>query len=228
MLSIVLIEPVHPANIGAIARVMANFNFSRLILVRPKCNYLDKEAIVRAKHSALKILKNAKIVDSFPENFDYVIGTSAIIGTDYNIARSPLNPEKGAEKISKIKDKNIAIVFGREGIGLKKEEIERCDFMITIPTSENFKTMNISHAAAVIFYEINKRIGKDRIKEKIPLIGKKEKKILLSLIDDALQKMDFTTNKKRETQRKVWKRIIGKSEMTKREFMALCGFFKKI
>lgn len=229
MISIILIEPEHPANIGAVARVMANFGFERLVLINPKCNYLDPEAILRAKHSALNILKNAEIVVfSKLNDFDYLIGTSSIIGTDYNISRSPLNPETGAKKIAGIKNKKIAIIFGREGIGLKKKEIEMCDFMITIPTSERFKAMNISHAVAIVLYEINKAIGKERVNEKIPVVGKKEKEVLLNLINDALEKMKFATREKKETQKRAWKRIIGKSSMTRREFMALCGFFKKI
>ncbi len=229
MISIILIEPEHPANIGAVARVMANFDFDKLILINPKCNHLEPEAILRAKHSALGILRNAKIENPSKLNdFDYLVGTSAIIGTDYNILRSPLNPEIGARKIAEIKNKKIAVLFGREGIGLKRNEIEMCDFTITIATSERFKAMNISHAVAIVLYEITKVIGKDRIKEKIPLAGKKEKDVLLNLIYNALEKMEFATKEKRETQKRAWKRIIGKSSMTKREFMALCGFFKKI
>jgi len=41
MISIVLIEPEVPGNVGAIARSMANFDFSRLVLVKPNCNYLS-------------------------------------------------------------------------------------------------------------------------------------------------------------------------------------------
>ena len=174
MISVVLMEPEHPANIGAVARAMANFDFDNLILINPKCNHLDPEAILRAKHSALKILKNARIENSSKLNgFDYLIGTSAIIGTDYNIPRSPLNPEIGARKIAEIKNKKVAILFGREGIGLKKNEIGLCDFMITVATSEKFKAMNISHAASIIFYELFKKIGKEKVSEHIITATKK-------------------------------------------------------
>jgi len=57
---------------------------------------------------------------------------------------------------------------------------------------------------------------------------KKDKKILLKLINQSLNKLKFSTKDKKETQKKLWKRIIGKSYLTKREFQAMCGFFKKI
>ena len=86
MISVILIEPEHSSNVGAVARAMANFDFAELVLINPKCNHLDKDAILRAKHSALKILKNAKVKDfSYLKQFDYLIGTTAKIGTDYNI-----------------------------------------------------------------------------------------------------------------------------------------------
>jgi len=220
MTSVILVEPEHPSNIGAVARVMANFGFKKLILINPKCNHLDNEAILRAKHSALKILKNSELADfSVFDRFDTVIGTSAIESMDYNVMRSPLNPEQMRKFIAK----NTAIVFGREGKGLKNNEIAMCDFIAKIPTSKSYRTMNISHSAAVILYEISK------IKEnKIMLATRKEKGILLKQIKKSADKMDFATKDKKETQIKVWKRVIGKALITRRELQALFGFFKKI
>jgi len=222
MTAVILVEPEHPSNIGAVARVMANFGFKKLILINPRCNHLDNEAILRAKHSALKILKNAEISDfSALGRFGTVIGTSAIESIDYNVMRSPLNPEQ----MKKFATKNTAIVFGREGKGLKNNEIAMCDFIVKIPTSKSYRTMNISHSAAVILYEISRT----RIKEdKIRLAAKKEKDILLRQIKKSVENLDFATKDKKETQIKVWKRVIGKALITRRELQALFGFFKKI
>lgn len=46
---------------------------------------------------------------------------------------------------------NIALLFGREGDGLNNQEIEQCDILVTIPTSDEYPIMNITHAAAIIF-----------------------------------------------------------------------------
>ena len=150
MLSIVLIEPSTPGNIGFIARAMKNFGLKDLILINPKCE-LKKEAIWYAKHAKDIIKKSKTKPFSYLKKFDYLIGTTAIIGSDYNIPRSPLTPKQLASELSKInlKKTNIALIFGREGSGLNNKEIQMCDFIVTIPTSKKYPTMNISHSASI-------------------------------------------------------------------------------
>lgn len=231
MLSIVLIEPEYPSNIGAIARAMANFDFNDLVLIHPKCNHLDKEAILRAKHSSFKILKNAKIRDfSYLNSFDYLVGTTSRIGTDYNIPRSPINIERFLKILNKINNKKakIALLFGRDGAGLNNREIQKCDFIVSIPTSPKYAALNISHAAAILLYEIFKNSKNSKIGENIAFANKKDKDVVLNYVCRALDKMSFQTKTKKETQKKIWKRVIGKSMLTRREAFALCGFFKKI
>jgi len=134
MISIVLIEPENPGNIGAITRVMANFGFESLFLVNPKCDHLSQEAKNRAKH-AQEVLNNAKTIKNL-NKFDYLIATTAQIGTDYNLPRSPIKPEQLAKILPE--KGNIALVFGREGIGLTNEEINKADFVVTIPTNKKY------------------------------------------------------------------------------------------
>lgn len=224
MINIVLVEPEKPGNIGAVARVMANFEFENLFLVNPKCNHLDKESLDRASH-AKNILEKAKII-SFKElkKFDYKIATTAQLGTDYNVLRSPVNPE---ELIKIIKPKaNIAIIFGRECNGLTNQEINQMDFIVTIPTSKKYQTMNLSHSVAIILYELFKQ--NENITSHIRPISQKELEQIEKMFNKLLEKVSFTTKEKKETQRKVWKRIISKSFMSKREAYAVMGLLKKL
>jgi len=230
MITIILIEPETPGNIGAIARSMKNFDFERLVLISPKCNHLSKEALDRATH-AKEILKNALVKDfSYLKEFDYLIATTSQIGTDYNIPRSPITPEQLAEKLAKInlKNLNIGILIGREGIGLKNKEILMADFVVTIPSSKSYPTLNAAHAATVLLYEIFKKLGKNKVSEHIIFATKTEKEIILKKIDNILNKLEFATKGKKETQIKIWKRLIGKSFLTKREAFALMGFLRKL
>jgi TrmH family RNA methyltransferase len=226
MISVVLMEIATPGNLGAVARVMKNFDLSDLVLINPKCNHLDIDAISRAKH-AKDILKKAKVKSfSYLKQFDYLIATTALIGTDYNIPRSPMTPEQLAEKLPR-KGK-IAVIFGREASGLTNKEILMCDFVVAVPTSKKYPTLNIGHAASIIFYELFKKNGKNKLNGHIALAAKKEKGIILKLIDDVLNNIKFQTKEKKETQKILWKRMIGKSFLTKREAFALMGFFRKI
>lgn len=227
MISIVLIEPSVPGNIGFIARAMKNFNLKDLILINPKCE-LKKEAIWYAKH-AKDIVKKSKVKTfSYLKKFDYLIGTTAIIGSDYNIPRSPLTPKLLAKELSKISKKTkIALIFGREGSGLNNKEIQMCDLIVTIPTSKKYPTMNISHSASIIFYELFQTLAKEKITDHITPASKIDKDVTYKLIKELCDQVKFQTQQKKNTQLKVWKKILGKSFLTKREIYAIIGFFKK-
>lgn len=223
MVSVVLVETMYPGNIGAVARLIKNFEAKQLLLINPKCNHLSNDAMARAMH-AKDVLKNAEISDySCLDQFDYLIGTTARIGTDYNIPRVPVPLVKMAEKI---KHKNSAVIFGPEDNGLTNNDVLRCDFTVTIPASDDYPTLNLSHSVAVILYELFRH--KSTMMEDYPPMTSKEKKVMMTLIQKKLDGMHFSTEDKRETQKRVWSRVIGKAMLTKREAFALLGFFRKL
>ena len=133
---------------------MANFDFENLILINP-CK-LDDECFARAMH-AKKILDSAKIYKSFEEatkNIDFIIATSSIESkNDKKHLREAINLEDISEKILQIKG-NIGLVFGREDFGLFNDEISKCDVMLNIPTSENYLSLNLSHASNCALYSL--------------------------------------------------------------------------
>jgi TrmH family RNA methyltransferase len=225
MIHIALLESEIPGNIGAVARIMNNLGVSKLILINPQCDHLASEATARATKHAKHILKKVKVVKRFNylKKFDYIIGTTAIQGSDYNIPRVAISPEKLSDKIKNIKN-NIIIVFGREGNGLRNEEIKQCDVMVTIPTSPKNPTMNISHSVGILLYEI----FKTKHQNEIELASKKEKDVLLKEINKIINKFKFSTKEKKETQKIIWKKVLNKSFLTKREIFSLFGFFRKL
>ncbi len=153
MFKVVLVETEGEENIGAIARIMMNFSFRELILVSPRCNHLSKNALNYAVH-AKSILENAKIVENISDvisDCELSIAFTKRIGqfrrkdlTSYNIGEFL----KGY--------KNVALVFGNEKYGLKSEDIDMCDLICHIPSSEEFPSLNLSHSVGVICYEIYK------------------------------------------------------------------------
>jgi len=226
MVSIILVEPSVPGNIGAVARIMANFGFDELVLVRPKCDHLSEEAQGRSKR-ARPILKNANVLDALPK-LDYLIATTSELGTDFNIPRSPVTPKELVELLrGKIKG-SIGLVFGPEGPGLSNKDIEQCDFVVTIPTHKKYHSMNLSHSVAIILYELYGSFGKVKVNADIRPVTDAEKKQILKMVDEIVHKYDFRTQTKRETQMKLWKKIAGKLFMSKRESYALMGFLRKM
>ena len=150
------------------------------------------------------------------------------MGSDYNIPRTPLTPKQCAEKIAKNNKLKVALIMGREGDGLTNEELLECDCVVTIPTSLQYPVMNASHAASIIFYELFKARSESKSTDHIAPATAVEKMVLLDVVEDVLAQMPFVTEDKRETQRRVWKRLVGKSFMSKREITALIGFLKKM
>lgn len=232
MITIILIEPENPGNTGAILRSMKNFDFSSIILVNPQFDINSEELRNRAKWAG-DLIKKIKVrkydLKKLRKDFDYLVATTAKLGRDYNLLRTPINAEQFAEKIYNIDKKTkIGILIGREGPGLNNEEIKICDFTVTIPASKKYGTMNISHATTLILYEIFKKQETEHIISHITPISLKEKEQIQKMIEKTLNKMYFATEEKKETQRLLWQKILGKSLLSKREAYALMGFLKKI
>ncbi len=223
MIEIILIEPEEPGNIGAIARVMKNFGFTSLILVNPHCNHLAEDARKRAKHG-LDVLENAKVVKAL-RGYHTLIATTGRLGTDYNITRSPILPAQLPDLLPK--NAKIGLLFGRESTGLHNEELEKCDFIVSVPASAKYPVLNISHAVAIILYELYRK-QKGKSTDHFIQANANEKKQTLKLVNEILNTIAFPTQSMLTTQKKVWRRIIGKSALTHREAAALMGFFRRL
>ncbi len=228
MISVVLVEPETAGNVGSIARAMKNFGLKNLFLVNPQCNHLDLDAVSRAKHAG-EILKKAVVLKSFShlKIFDTLVATTAALGTDYNVARLPLSPEQLAEKLRSSGKRKVAVVFGREGTGLRNSEIIKCDFVVSIPSSVKYRALNISHAAAIVFYELSKKSKMKKVGGNYAAATSTEVSIIMGLVDSILERMPFNVDSQRETQKKIWRRLIGKAMLSRREAFAVIGFFKK-
>ena len=226
MIYIVFVEPESPGNIGFLARTMKNFGFNDLVLIDP-CE-LKNEAYYQAMH-AKDIIWNHKTYDSL-ENFiekekiDFTVGTTRMAGGSYNVSRIAITPEQFAESLNITG--NIAIVFGREGNGLCNEEIMLCDLVVTIPTDESYPVLNISHAAAIVLYEIFKR-KKNYPREELEVASKAEKELLIKEMDNIIKYTGYPEHKMK-TVSTVFKRIIGRAFISGREAHTLIGTLRRI
>ena len=152
-ITILLVEPQIPENIGAVARAMCNMGFERLCLVRPKDCDLSR-ILKMAKGPAIDIVEEMEVYDELLDAigpYEYVVGTTARIGS-----RRPamLNARELAKEVIGISQNNrIVIMFGREDRGLSNDELRYCHTIVRIPTS-TFSSLNLAHAVLIICYEI--------------------------------------------------------------------------
>ncbi|MEK6849362.1 MAG: RNA methyltransferase [Nanoarchaeota archaeon] len=227
MISIILVEPSIPGNIGAVARVMANFDFKDLVLINPKCDHLDEEAQGRSKR-ARPILRNAKVGgDELYKEFDYLIATTSQLGTDYNIKRTPVEPKELVQLLKGKTNRKIGLVFGPEGPGLSNKDIDRCDFVMTIPTHGQYHSMNLSHAVAIILYELYCSFGEEKVTKGIRPVIAAEKAQAMKQVEAILSKYNFHGEPKKENHRQLWKKIVGRLFLSRREMNTLLGFLRK-
>ncbi len=229
-LTIILCEPEHPGNIGAVARVMANFDCKKLVLVNPVADHLSSEARNRAKH-AQKILDRAVVTTSIPfDEFDLVVATSGKLGNDYNLPRIPLSPRQLAEELSRTDKTSIAILFGPESKGLSNDQIRRADMFLTILSSKKYPILNLSHSVGIVLYELfqSDDSAKESFEKRFPLATRKHRDLMEGLMNSVIDGVDFSTPEQKETQKILWRRIFSKSFITRREAFAIIGLLKKI
>lgn len=151
-ISVVFVQPLYEQNIGYIARCMKNFCLDKLVLVKPRCG-VGLESRRYAMHGA-DILERVKIAESFSEvvrEFDLVVCSTGVKGD--RVLRRYVSPRDAAEIIAENTGKR-AIVIGREDWGLSNEELSLCDLVVTIEANPEYPSLNASHAAVILFYEI--------------------------------------------------------------------------
>ena len=218
-ITVMLVEPEYEKNIGYVCRVISNFGHKYLVIVNPKCK-IGKDAVKYSKHG-VKILKKAKIVKSFKKeikDYDFIIGSTAVKTRNRDTIRDILPLRSFVKGLDYYKGKKVLLVVGREGIGLNKKEISECDVMISIESSESYPTLNISHALAIMLYEISK---KRLISKEIP-VEKGEKEALFRLFKKMAKK-----GKNPELALTCFRRIVGRARIKKKEAIMLLEIFGK-
>lgn len=226
MIYVVFVEPKTPGNIGFLARTMKNFGLSQLVLINP-CE-LEHEAYYQSMH-AREIIYNRQEYDSLGEflqikGIDFAVGSTGAAGGSYNVPRIAVTPENLAQSLNVKGD--IALIFGREGDGLTNHELELCDVVVSIPTHESYPILNVTHAAAIIFYELFKT-EKEYPVEDLDEASLEEKQSLIDYMDDVLENLDYPPHKKKNAST-VFKRIIGRAFISGREAHTLKGMFRRI
>jgi len=187
----ILIKPQLGENIGSSARALKNFGFNNLIITNPKHGWPNLKAKATSV-GAFDVLNKTKVFDETDlaiKNFDIIFSFSA---RKRDINKKHISMNKFLNIIKKIKKKKIGFMFGPEASGLSNLDLSYANYVVQIPSSPKFKSMNLSHSLSLVCYEIfklnnfkltkqvffNKNIGQKGKLSKIIklLIAKLEKK----------------------------------------------------
>lgn len=188
-ISIILVRPRNPQNIGAAARAMGNFGLEDLRVVEPYAPVWQEAVSAVDAHY---ILSKAKV---------YTDILSASADCNLIIATTALKNRKVGQKIVSLPDiqnflsdyegQNIAIVFGPEKTGLTAQEIELAHAVLNIPTTAKVPSINLAQAVILCCYELSQNTAKIKHggKKRLPTV--KEQQIVAENIKRLLSCLDL-------------------------------------
>jgi len=225
-ISFILHKPQLSENIGACARAMKNFSFSKLIVINPKPIF-PNDKIIATSVGAQEIIKKSKVYETLEpvmKNFDLLISTTSRF-RNKNIKHIRLN------ELNKIDfKKKIAFLFGPEASGLSNNEISFSNYVLQIPSNSNFKSLNLSHSliivAQAIFQILNLKKSKYFRSKKIKSASKKNIQAMLNLCIKHLEEINFFNPKeKKPIMLENLRSIFYKMELSEKETRILSSVF---
>lgn len=152
-IQIILVETSHSGNIGSAARAMKTMGLHNLRLVAPQ-QPIDEQAIALAA-GAKDVLDNVQTFSTFEQaiaDCQLVIGTSARLR---HLQNSLIEPRTCGElAIKRAEQGKVAVVFGRERVGLTNEELLKCHYHLNVPTNPEYGSLNLAMAVQLVAYEI--------------------------------------------------------------------------
>lgn len=231
--SVAVVEPEFPLNVGYLARAMANFGMNRLFIVsrNKMTRRAADEAAKFASHGShiIDSLQYVRSVGELRKRFQLIIGTTAIRGRrKSNITRKTMNMEECAKAISMrvTKSQGLCILFGRDTTGLTNSELQQCDYAVTISTGTEYNTLNISHAAAILFYVFARFFSKRGVLRSKSVSTRVERERVIALFKELAVLSDFQKFKQGKLSEAL-SRLLGRSSPSLRELYLLMGLASK-
>ncbi|MCD6083931.1 MAG: RNA methyltransferase [Desulfurococcales archaeon] len=220
---LVLVEPEGRINFGFILRLARNFNVSDICLVKPKFDLRDPE-ILEFAAGGVQALENCRICSELEEclkGIDISVCTTSKLGSEKDVLRQGVSvtalryilPAAGG----------VALVFGRESVGLTREELSKCDIISTITLRSDYNVMNLSHAIAIYLYELSRR--KSLEEEGLTIGIKCDKNTYRAIIRLTKEIASLLSDEEAQT---ALKHMLARAMLTKPECSSLYKFFKKI
>jgi TrmH family RNA methyltransferase len=227
-LRVVLVAPRNPLNIGAAARAMANFGFSRLRVVNPY------EVAFREARSAVRAGPVLKAAEEFSNVGDAVSDCRLVVGTTSVGHRELQHPlrrlEYGARLIHRsLADGPAALLFGSEKFGLSNEEMSYCHWLMRIPTVDLDRSMNLGQAVAVCLYELARDPKAAAARpEQMKAAAAADLDQITAMLLEALDKSGYINPVTAGSTRAKVRRMVRRLNLTVRDAPILLGMLRQI
>ncbi len=226
--SIILVEPQSPGNIGMTCRAMKNMGLTSLRLVNG-CDRFHAEALKFAV-SARDLLENAVV---FPDLRSALADCTLTVGTTRRHGKyrqEILSPSEVSARFREYAtpECRAAIVFGREDNGLTTDELAQCRWHATIPTSQEYGSLNLAQAVLLFCYELEQAGTAPVVARETSLATSQEMELFIDQLKASLQKIGFLNQQNPEHIMRSLRRIFFRSELDSREIIILRGILSQI
>ncbi len=217
--SVTLVEPHYPVNLGHTARLLENFGVKKLYLVRPQVDI--SAAAVYASHAA-DILDKAQVttLETVRREHDLLVATTAVRESrKSNVVRRTVKPERLREVLEA--SRSSSLVFGRDTTGLTNEEIAVCDITTTIETAPSYRALNLGHAVAILLYVVSRKgTGKG------PAQSRRARQVFTERFYELAVASRLQPHKTKNLQ-EACKRIVAASNLSDSQLQMMSGVFRK-
>ncbi|MGD8453236.1 MAG: RNA methyltransferase [Phycisphaerae bacterium] len=232
---VVLVSPSGPANIGAVARMMANLGLTDLVIVSPRCDVRDEQAVAYASHGD-EVLAAARVVEDIPAALVGCVSTYATSSKLGMYRRQvAITPAvAGEEVVTAAQAGPVALVFGREDFGLRTRELLHFDRIITIPADESYPVFNLAAAATIVCYEVRKAWLAAEEKPALPRAlhsgwaTQERKERLFEKLFEALAEVGFLLEPNPDHLKYALRHLLGRVSMSVNEADILIGMARQI
>lgn len=215
---IVLVEPEGRMNFGQVLRLSRNFGIDDICVVNPKFDIHDHEVVEFAAGGSV-LLEKVRVVDNLGkclEGVDISICTTSIAGSPDDPLRQAVSPR--AIRWLVPPGSKIALVFGRESVGLTRSELSTCSLVSTLITPSDYNVLNLSHAVALYLYEV---LGP----AESLVVGERCAGDYMEIVVSYIEKLGSAYGMSRDEVASL-KHILNKAALTKVECRVLYKFLK--
>lgn len=229
-ISVAVVDAKTPGNIGTIARAMKNFGLSELLLIDPPELSREGEAYGFAGQARTDILPNATEIsfDELVERY-HTVGCTAVTNEDAtNHVRYPAITARELPAHLSGVDADVAVVFGRERVGLTNEELARVDVICSIPASAAYPSLNLGQAATIVCYELQSlTLAETQHPETLhKRAAEAEIERLYDRFDSYVEAVGHPEPKRAKASR-LFRRLVGRAHPTPREVRTLHGLLRR-
>lgn len=225
-ISIILVRPKFPENVGSVARAMKNMGLARLVIVNGS-SPLHANAYKLAS-GAEDILERAEELSNLREaisELKCLVGMTSRGGRD----RYPdLTPKDLGKKIASLSQENsIGLAFGSEKEGLTNEELSLCHFYVRIPCMESFPSLNLAQAVMVVCYELF-QASREIPKATVRLAQAEQLERMFEHMEKTLIQIGFLDSDHPKRIMRALRRLFGRTHMDEREVQIMQGIWSQM